>query len=109
MTYSIDMRERAVAYVRCGGKQTEACRIFKIGRTTLHYWLQSQDVRPKGFVPRRRKLDKATLEAHVKAHPDALLRERAAHFNVTPAAVCRALKRQHITKKNDTVSGSEVQ
>jgi transposase len=105
MSYSVDMRERAVSYVRSGGKQLEACRIFRIGRTTLYYWLRSEDLKPKGFVPRRRKLDKTALAAHVRDYPDALLRERAVHFGVTPVAVWRALKRQNITKKNDAVSG----
>jgi putative transposase len=105
MSYSIDMRERAVGYVRSGGKSSEACRIFKIGRTTLYYWLQAEDLRPKGFVPRYRKVNPEKLSAHVRDYPDALLRERAAHFGVTHVAIWRALKRQHITKKNDAVSG----
>ena len=33
-------------------------------------------------MPRRRKLDREALRAHVRDQPDALLRERVVHFGV---------------------------
>ncbi len=39
----------------------------------------------------------------VRDFPDALLRERAAHFGVTINAIWVALKKLAITKKNDQI------
>ena len=103
MSYSVDLRERVVSYVRGGGSRTQAAQLFQVGRTTLYRWLNSSDLRPKPAKERRRKLDKAALAAHVRDYPDALLRERAAHFGVHINAIWVALKKLKITKKNDEI------
>ena len=103
MTYSLDLRERAVSYVRSGGSQAEASQIFGITPRTLYGWLRREDLSPKRCGPRRRKLDKAALAAHVRAHPDALLRERAVVFGVSPVAIFKALRQMQMTKKNDAL------
>jgi putative transposase len=103
MTYSVDLRKRAISFVNEGGSKADAARIFGINRQTLYNWLESKDLHPKRCGPRRRKLDKAALAAHVQAHPDALLRERAAHFGVRVNAVWVALRRMQMTKKNDAL------
>jgi transposase len=101
MSYSVDLRERVVGYVRGGGSLTQAARLFQISRVTLYRWLSAPDLHPKPANERRRKLDKVALAAHVRAFPDALLRERAAHFGVTINSIWVALKKLKITKKND--------
>jgi len=103
MSYSVDLRERVVSYVRNGGSRTQAARLFEVGRTTLYRWLSAPDLHPKPAKERKRKLDKALLAAHVRDFPDALLRERAAHFGVTINAIWLALKKLSVTKKNDPV------
>lgn len=109
MTYSVDMRERAVGYVRDGGLRSEACRLFKIDRKTLYHWLSRDDLRPKRHGSRRRKLDMTALAAHVRTHPDAYLRERAARFGVSEVAIFKALRRLDIRKKNDEICGDKSQ
>ena len=101
MTYSIDLRERVLTYVRSGGSQLEASRLFRVTPRTIYNWLQREHLSPKPHSPRRRKLDKVALAAHVRDYPDALLRERAAHFNVSHQAIWQMLKRLKIVKKND--------
>lgn len=103
MSYSVDLRERAVSFVRCGGSRAQASALFQVGRTTLYRWLKAPDLHPKPALERRRKLDKAALAAHVRDFPDALLKERAAHFGVHINAIWVALKRLKVTKKNDTL------
>lgn len=107
MSYSIDLRERAVEYVQKGGMRVEACRIFGIDRKTLYKWLKMEDLTPKGRSRfQRRKLDKEALLADVKAFPDKLLRERAAQFGVHINAVWVALKAIGVSKKNDALQGN---
>ena len=105
MTYSLDLREQAVSYVRTGGSQAEASRIFGVTTRTLYHWLHAVDLSPKAHGPRRRKLDKVALAAHVRDYPDALLRERAEHFGVRVNAIWVALRQLRISKKNDAVRG----
>ncbi len=103
LSYSVDLRERAVSYVRGGGSRTQAAAPFRVGRTTLYRWLNATDLQPKPALERRRKLDKSALVAHVRDFPDALLKERAAHFGVHINAIWTALKKLKVTKKNDTL------
>ena len=105
MTYSLDLRERAVSYVRNGGRQADAIRLFQIDRKTLYHWLHAPSLAPKVCGLRRGKLDKVALAAHVLDVPDALLRERAAAFGVSSVAIFRALRQMDIRKKNDALCG----
>lgn len=105
MVYGIEIRERAVSYIRSGGRQEEASRIFGVSTRTLYNWLRAKDLTPRSRVTRRGTLDKTALAAHVRDYPDALLRERAEHFGVSHQAVWMAMKKQSITKKNDAISG----
>jgi len=101
MSYSVDFRQRAVAYVNEGGSKVDASRIFGIERRTLYHWLSAKDLSPRPAKTRRRKLDKAALAKHVQDYPDMILRERAAHFGVHINAVWVALQKLRISKKND--------
>lgn len=109
MTYSLDLRERAVGYVRQGGGKSDAARLFGVTRQTLYHWLRSDDLQPKPHGPRKRKLDKAALAAHVRDFPDALLRERATHFGVHVNAIWVALRQLNIGKKNDALRRDKSQ
>ncbi len=106
MSYSVDLRERVVNYVRNGGSLAAAAKLFQVGRATIYRWLGAPDLQPKPAKERKRKLDKAALAAHVRDFPDALLRERAAHFGVTINAIWVALKKLAITKKTTRYSES---
>jgi putative transposase len=61
MTYSLDMREWAVNYVREGGKKVDACRLFRVDPKALYNWLHRTDLRPTPNASRRCKLDKEAL------------------------------------------------
>jgi transposase len=100
MTYSVDFRKKVVAFVRDGGGQAEAARRFDISLWCVRDWLARKDLQPQQQgVPRRRKLDKEALRAHVRDYPDALLRERAVHFGVYMNAIHVALKQMKLTHK----------
>lgn len=99
MTCSIDLRERVSSYVEAGGSKAEAARRYNVSRQTVYNWLGRDSLAPKAHGPRKRKLDKEALVLHVKEHPDALLRERAAHFGVHVNAVWVAMRGEGFVKK----------
>ena len=99
MTYSIDLREAALSYIKNGGSKVEACRLYGCSRDTLYRWLRMDDLRPKKHGSRNRKIDKKALRKHVEEHPDMLLHERAEVFDVGVSGMHYALKRLGIVKK----------
>jgi len=102
MTYSTDFRRRVIARVQSGDSKSAACRLFGISRSTLHSWLNRADLSPSQGGFRHRKLDRRDFERHVAEHPDALQRERAAHFRVSTSSIRHALKRMGATRKKQT-------
>ena len=108
MTYSIDLRERVVDFVRSGGSKAEAARRFGVHRDTVYDWLSRGDIAPAAHGQRHRKIDKERLRAHVKQYPDMVLRERCKIFNVTIQALSHALKTMNIRKKNSDGMWSET-
>lgn len=108
MSYSIDLRERVLAYIEAGHTKYEASDVFGVGRATIYRWLSGAGFTPKPRQTRQRVIDKAALKAHVKAQPDVLLRERALEFCVTPSGLWRAMRSQGLRKKNDAVRGKSL-
>lgn len=104
--YSVDLRERVIAFLLKGGAPSAACDIFQIGEATLYRWLRQH--RHLGHVTPKvrgkttpRKLGDAKLRAYVAAHPDATLAEMGAHFAVSAVAVWKACQRLTITRKKN--------
>ncbi len=101
MSYSIDYRRRVISFVKEGGSKLEAARVFKVNPDTIYEWLKrGEDLTPRPAQRRRRKIDRVALEAHVSKHPDAFLRERAAHFKVDPSTISYHLRLMKIVKKS---------
>ncbi|MEY8463146.1 IS630 transposase-related protein [Streptococcus merionis] len=105
MTYSIDFRQRVIAFVNEGHTRTEACDLFGINPSTLRKWEKMLKVQGHLVDKTRqcppRKLPKDELLAYVEQHPDAYLREIAEHFSCAINAVWKALRKYDITLKKD--------
>jgi putative transposase len=102
MSYSTDLRERVIKFVKDGGTRQEASTRYEVGLRTVFKWLKQPELKktgPKG--PHR--IDMDALAAHVAAQPDALLVERAAHFGMSINGVWCAMKRLDLSKKNVAV------
>ena len=104
--YSIDLRERVVAYVRAGGEKKLACHIFQIGRDTLYRWLRQYRIqgnvapRPRGkYAPR--KLDDVVVGQYIAEHSDATLAEVGEVVAVSGVAIWKACQRLQITRKKN--------
>ena len=87
MSYSIDFRRRVIARVQSGNSKSAVCRMFGISRSTLHSWQNRVDLSPRHNGLRNRKLNRKDFEQHVIDYPDALQRERAAHFKVSASSI----------------------
>jgi len=109
MDYSIDLRKSVVSFISKGGSQTEASATFGVSRKTIYNWLNRPNLSPTVRLHRKRKLDKSALSDHIRDYPDALLRERAVHFNVSSTAIWKSLRRMNIVKKNDEIFSDKSQ
>lgn len=108
MLYDISLRRKVLERVKEGMSKHEAARLFKISPNTIYEWLKrGDDLVPRYAPTRKRKLDKAALEAHVKDHPSALLRERAVHFGVGINTVWVAMRKLGFVKKTAKVSRTQ--
>lgn len=102
MSYSVDLRQRVVAFVNKGGAKAEAARRFSVSEGSVHNWLKRDDLAPTKVERRRRKLDWKALEQHIKDKPGAKLKDRAEHFGVYPSAIWYAQKQMNITRKKNS-------
>ena len=99
MTYSVDLRQRVVVFVKAGGAKAEAARRFSVSEGSVHNWLKRDNLSPTKVKRRHRKLDWKALEQHIRDEPDAKLKDRAEHFRVHPSAIWYAIKEMNITRK----------
>ena len=110
MTYSLDLREKALEYLDKIGNRQKVVEAFDISLRTLERWIRRR--RENSLPPKQRrsspsKIDDQKLRLFVQEHPDFYLREIAKSFGATLQAVfyaCRRLKislkkRPLITKK----------
>ena len=100
--YSMDFRQRAVAYKDEGHTFEELKNAFNIPPETYYQWKErlQNGYYQKVFVrERKRKIDKDELRQAIAEKPDAYLYELAEKFNCTESAVFYALKKLKITRK----------
>ena len=105
MAYSTDFKQQALDYIKEGHSHVEAAKVFDVGVRTLFTW--EKKWREQGHLERKKRVAKSRkipleeLKAFVEAHPDAFLREIAAHFDCAVPSVWAALKQIHVTLKKD--------
>ena len=108
MTYSHDLRIKAMDYIEKGGTKIEASQIFGITLRTLFHWIKrkKQGCLAPGKRKQRRphKITGEKLKAYIREHPDAYLREIAEVFQATITAVFYACRREKITLKKRHLS-----
>src|ERR1035438_8443769 len=109
--YALDLRERVVKFINEGGSKVEAARRFGLGRRTVYRYLaaaQEGMLAPKKSWGHWRKLDPHQLQAHVKKHPDATLKELHWVFGVSHHAIWARLGQLGFTlKKTHKISRAQ--
>lgn len=111
--YSEDLRVRVVGFLKKGHTIKETAETFGVSMRSISIW-KKMDKEGKRlifeFVPRSpHRINHEKLLAYVKEHPDAYLREIAAHFSVGLTTIWNALHRlgvRYKKKKNLPRSGS---
>jgi len=99
---SKDLRDRVLRFIKAGGQKSEAARRFSVSRAIRYKWLAGELPKEDGTKHRRkRKLDRQKLKRHVLCYPDALLRERADHFEVCINSIWYALHEMKLTYKKN--------
>jgi transposase-like protein len=101
MAYSMDFRERAVAYKQEGHTFKQLREAFGIPSETYYEWkgnFESGYYGTKVKRERNRKIDKDGLKQEIAEKPDAYLRELAEKYGCTESAVFYALKKLSITR-----------
>ena len=112
MKYSTDLRVKVINFVKQGNSRKNTCQVFGIHINSLDKWLkmdrQGSLTDPK---PRRtfKKIDPALLLKKVIENPNFLLKDFAAFFQTSSAAIRKAFDRFKITrKKRPRVTKSET-
>jgi putative transposase len=105
MTYSLDLREKVVAFIEKGNDCGKAVEIFGVSRDTIFRWLRKK--RMKGTIAPQppsnapKKCPDQELLNYIKTKNDASLKELATRFQMTPSGIWRSLKRLGVTRKKN--------
>jgi len=103
MTYSTDLRIKALDYMEKGGSKKEASQIFGVTIRTLFNWIKRKKIGCLASSKRKErtphKIENEKLKAYVQKHPDAYLREIAQSLGASVTAVFYACKRLKINLK----------
>ena len=106
--YSVDLRQRVLAYIDETKDKVKASQLFKVGMATIYRWIarktKTGSVAPSPKKPYKKKIDDQKLMAYVTQNPDHFLSEIADHFGTTLQAIFYALKRLKITRKKRRLS-----
>ena len=113
MSYSKDLRERAVRYRLEGHTLEETAKVFGVGKTSVGNWVkkwkETGDLSDKELQRKAKKLPPEKLLAYVEEHPDAFQGEIGKVFGCSDVAVSKAFRRLGITrKKKRLVIGSKT-
>lgn len=108
MSYSTDLRERVVDFVKNGGSKTEAAKRFSVSRAIIYIWIKAESLCPKKTGPKgHTKLQPEKLKQLIEERPDAYLDELAVELNVSAFTIAYGLQRLGISrKKNHVVRGA---
>jgi len=112
--YSVDLREKIVAAVRCGMSKAQAARTFRVGATSVRRYAklaeEGKPLNPGKAPGRKGKLGGSgmkLLEEDLRARPAITYEKRAdllcelLGIRVSKATICRMIKRLGYTRKKD--------
>lgn len=103
MSKSKDLRIATVKYRLNGHTLVETAKVFGVGKTAVNRWekqyKETGDLSNKQFKRGFKKIDPEKLKTYIHKNPDATQKEMAKKFCCAISAICKALKRNGITRK----------
>ena len=102
MAYSIELKQKALAYLDQCGNISAVYIAYDISRSTLYAWIKKQeqgDLSCQSGGSRGFKVDRDKLKTYVEQNPDAYLHEIAKVFDCGTSTIFYALQSLGITHK----------
>ena len=102
MTYSLDLRKKALEYLRKGNSKKATALIFGVTTRTLTNWKKRESegsLSPKKRKKGSYKFNDDDLKEYIQKNSDAYLHEISEHFKTTAQAIFYACRRLKITLK----------
>ena len=114
MAYSLEIRQKALAYYDKCKNIDLVIEAFGVSRHTVFRWRrqlkETGNLSCKKPTNRPRKFDRKELLAYVEANPDKYLREIGEVFGCSDMTIHKALKAMNITlKKRPQLTSSKTQ
>jgi transposase len=95
--YSIDLRAKVIGYIKRGGSQLSAAKVFNISISTVNRWYiryrEEGDYRARKRLGAKIKIDINGLKEEVIRYPDKNISELAEKFKVSRWSIHHWLKR----------------
>jgi len=108
MSYSVDMRERALRAVRNGHTKAEVSRMFGLGENTLRDWealeAETGSLANRALNRTAYKNDREKLLERYRTNPYSTNKETAIAFNCSVSGIRDAKKVMRITRKKTQFS-----
>ena len=103
MSYSVDLRERALAAVRNGHSKTKVNEMYGLGVNTLKTWenleAETGSLSDRPTIRTAYKIDREKLLEHYRQYPYSTNQETAIVFNCSVSGIRSAKKILKITRK----------
>jgi transposase len=103
MSYSKDLRERALSAVRKGRSKTEITELFGLGVNTLRDWEKLEEetgsLENRPLIRTGYKIDREKLLEWYRRNPCSTNKETAVEFNCSASGIRSAKKVLGITRK----------
>ena len=103
MAYDNKFKKRTIEYYYEHGSVRNTAKVFGISTNTFNEWHKEYKEHGRFLIKSKpannTKLKEQDMQKYLDKHPDNYQEEIARYFNVTQAAVCKALKRFNITRK----------
>jgi transposase len=108
MSYSIDLRERALQAVRKGHTKAEVSRMFGLGENTLRDWetleAETGSLANRPLNRTAYKIDREKLLEYYRENPYSTNKETAVAFNCSVSGIRDAKNVMGITRKKTQFS-----
>jgi len=106
--YTLDLRERAISYLKRGHTQRSCAEVFSLHLSTVQRWwsryTSEGHVNPRKRLGSKGKVDPQALLEYVKSHPDQTLKQIGFHFGVSDVAIFQRLQQLGFSYKKKRLS-----